>query len=147
MDGRHIDFRLNRRKTIRLTGKSLQLAPAALETFLDCGRFSGVLESSQLHSGTSYWNTEIDHSRVFTLWKMAVATSQVFCWFVCFLKRRLLNIYQHTTGKDPRERGKHDAVAHGNRLVSSLHQTEVQRALERESRDPSSRPGFAPEGS
>ena len=84
---------------------------------------------------------------VLTLRKMAVATSQVFCWFVCFLKRWLLNIYQHTTGEDPRERGKHDAVAHGNLLVSSLHQTEVQRALERESRDPSSRPGFAPEGS
>lgn len=84
MDGRHIDFRLNRRKTIRLTGKSLQLAPAALETFLDCGRFSGVLESSQLHSGTSCWNTEIDHSRVFTLWKMAVATVRFFVGLFVF---------------------------------------------------------------
>lgn len=43
MDVRHIDFRLNWRKTVRLTGKSLQLAPAALESFLD----GAVLEFSQ----------------------------------------------------------------------------------------------------
>lgn len=68
-------------------------------------------------------------------------------WLVCFLKGWLLNIYHQTPGKDSRESREHYAVVCDNLMVASLHQREVQKVLERESRDLSSRPGFATEGS
>ena len=83
MDVRHTDFRLNWRKTVRLTGKSLQLAPDALETFLD----GAVLESSQRYSGTSHWNLEIDHGRSVCSMENGNYYKPSFGWFLCFLKR------------------------------------------------------------
>lgn len=83
MDVRHVDFKLNWRKTVRLTGKSLQLAPAALESFLG----GAVLESSQGYSGTSHWNLEIDHGRHVCSMENGNCYKSSFCWFLCFLKR------------------------------------------------------------
>lgn len=78
MDVRHIGFQAKLEKTVRLTGKSLQLAPDALESFLD----GAVLESSQRYSGTSHWSLEIDRGK--NCWqygKWQLLQSQVFAGF------------------------------------------------------------------
>ena len=136
MEVRHIDFRLNWRKTVRLTEKSLQLAPDALESFLD----GAVLESSQSYSGTSHWSLEMDHGRSVCSMENGNCYQSSFCWFLCFLKRWFNSTPQGRT----QEKGRYDAVAHGKFLLISLHPSEVQRALERESSDLSSRPGLCP---
>lgn len=99
----------------------------------------------QLYSGPSCWQLGTDRGRnVFTIENGKCDDFRFFVGLlVGFLKSWLFNFHQHTLGRTQGER--ENIILQF--MAISLHQREVQRALERESRDLSSRPGFASKGS
>lgn len=106
-----------------------------------------MLDCPQLRPGTSHWQFKIDHDRNVYTTENGKSYKLSFFFFVGWFvsQRAAYSIFTSTPLWQTQRKGV-DMVAHGSLMVISLHLRELQRALEREPRDLSSRLGFVAEG-